>query len=84
MIVDHDICVEQPGFCLNGATCEQSWTSVRCQCAAHFQGDRCEECPFRFQADGCAQCAQNYYGDNCGNAVKHYMVNFRRTKFLDF
>ena len=54
ILVDYNKCVEEPGFCLNGATCERTWTSARCNCADRYQGDRCQ------------QCAENLYGDDSG------------------
>ena len=42
-LTDYNKCVEEPGFCLNGATCEQTWTSARCHCTDLYQGDRCDE-----------------------------------------
>ena len=77
--LDYNKCTEEPGSCLNGATCEQTWTSARCHCghrfqgdlcdacSERFQGDGCQECTSRFQGDKCRQCAQNFYGDDCGN-----------------
>ena len=38
IFVDYDKCVEEPGICLNGATCERHWTSAKCLCATRFQG----------------------------------------------
>ena len=54
IFVDHDKCVEDPVFCLNGATCQRQWTSARCICAPTFQGERCDT------------CAPGYYGNSCG------------------
>ena len=42
--VRNDKGVEYPGFCLNGSTCQRQWTSARCHCAPHFQGEGCDTC----------------------------------------
>ena len=80
IFLDYNRCVEEPGFCLNNATCERTLTSARCHCTNLYQGDRCDncidkrfqgdgcqECSPRFQGDDCQRCAQNYYDENCGN-----------------
>ena len=43
IFVDYDKCVEAPGFCLNGATCQRQWTSARCHCATDYYGERCSK-----------------------------------------
>ena len=67
LFLDYNKCVEEPGFCLNGATCERTWTSARCHCADRYKGGRCDNCTENFKGDCCQECAQNYYGNNCGN-----------------
>ena len=62
LYVDYNKCVEEPGFCLNGATCEQTWTTTNCHCTNGFQGDRCDTCPERFQGDDCQQCSERFQG----------------------
>ena len=65
-----DKCDQEPGFCLNGTTCEPTRTSARCHCTPRFRGDRCNQCPERFQGNECDTCASGYYGDMCGKAQK--------------
>ena len=67
--LDYNKCVEEPGLCLNGATCERTWTSARCHCPDRYQGDRCDNCTERFQGEDCDQCADGYYGDSCGKYI---------------
>ena len=38
-----DKCAQEPGFCLNGATCERVWGSARCHCADGYYGETCGE-----------------------------------------
>ena len=71
IFVGYNKCTEEPDFCLNGATCEQAWTSARCHCSARFRGDKCDQCPETFQPDGCQECADGYYGDDCG---KYFVI----------
>ena len=52
-LTDYNKCAEEPGYCLNGSTCEPTWTSARCHCTDRYQGDRC------------AECAHGYYGNDC-------------------
>ena len=59
-----DLCVD-PGFCLNGGTCEVTITGARCHCTGFFEGTRCQECSIRYQGDKCDSCAGGYYGDDC-------------------
>ena len=65
IFVDYDKCVEEPGFCLNGATCQRQWTGARCLCAPRFQGERCDSCVDRYQGDDCEECADGFNGDLC-------------------
>ena len=53
-IPEYNKCTERSEFCLNGATCERTWTSARCQCAERYQGEDCGE------------CVAGYYGERCG------------------
>ena len=62
---DYNKCAEEPGLCLNGATCERTWTTARCHCASRFQGDRCDLCSERFHGDDCDQCVERFQGDDC-------------------
>ena len=71
--LDYNKCSEQPRFCLNGATCEPTWTSAVCHCADRYQGDRCENCTARFQGDGCDECVDG----NNGIIVVMILVNYQ-------
>ena len=70
--VDYNKCTEEPGFCLNGATCEQTLITTRCHCTNHYQGDRCDTCPERFQGDECDQCVERFQGDSCQECISRF------------
>ena len=69
---DYNKCVEEPGFCLNGSTCEQTWTSATCHCAYRYQGDRCHTCSERFQGEGCQDCSPRFKGENCKECSERF------------
>ena len=69
---EYNRCDEEPGYCLNSATCEQTWTSTRCHCTDRLQGDRCEMCTWRFQGDDCQECAPRFQGDECQQCALDY------------
>ena len=70
--LDYNKCVEEHEFCLNGGTCEQTWTTARCHCTERYQGDRCDRCRERFQGDGCQECSPRFQGDECQQCSERF------------
>ena len=68
-----DSCTDEPGFCLNGGTCEDTAVGLRCHCSVRYQGDRCDRCSERFQGDECQQCSERFQGDGCQECAAHFM-----------
>ena len=69
---DYDKCAEEHRICLNGATCEQTWTSARCHCESRFQGARCDLCSERFHGDGCQECSPRFQGEECERCTERF------------
>ena len=72
---DYNKCIDEPEFCLNGATCEQTWTYARCHCTSRFQGDLCDVCSEKFQGVGCQECSPRFQGNECQECSERFQGN---------